>query len=164
MVGLDADAAYRELAAAVLGYFRARGALDPEDLVGEVFLQVARDGGRFRDADDPRAVRRWVFTIARNRLIDEARRRRRRPPMSEHAVPDRPGPDEFEAIDPALVAALGALTEDQREVVALRFVAGLPLEDVARVTRRRVGAVKALQHRAMENLRAAVSPPDPEAL
>ena len=63
-----------------------------------------------------------------------------------------------------LVGALLQLTVDQREVVALRFVADLPLEDVARMTRRSMGATKALQHRALENLRQCVSAEPPAAL
>lgn len=163
-MALDPDAVYRGLAAPVLGYFRAQGAADPEDLVGEVFLQVARDRYRFRDADDPVAVRRWVFTIARHRLIDAVRLARRRPQPAPGPVPDAAAPATEDGLDPELLAALAALTDDQREVVVLRFVADLPLEDVARVTRRRVGAVKALQHRALANLRAAVSPRPPDAL
>jgi len=50
------------------------------------------------------------------------------------------------------VAALSTLTPEQREVVVLRFVGDVSLEDVARITRRRVGAVKAMQHRALEAL------------
>ena len=51
---------------------------------------------------------------------------------------------------------------DQREVVVLRFVADLSLEDVAEVTGRNVNAVKAMQHRALANLRRALTVDDPE--
>ena len=147
---------YRALAPAVLGYLRGQRADDPEDLLGEVFLQVARDLPRFQGDDDD--LRRWVFTIAHHRVVDAGRRRRRRPQLADAPVPDSAAPPSPEAPDAELLAALSALTPDQREVVVLRFVADLPLEDVARVLRRRVGAVKALQHRALENLRKAVSP------
>ena len=60
-------------------------------------------------------------------------------------------------LDPELIDALATLSADQREVVVLRFVADLPLEAVAKITGRKVGAVKALQHRGLENLRRAVS-------
>lgn len=155
---------YVALAPRVIGYLRARGVADPEDVAGEVFLQVARDLRRFRDAEDETAVRRWVFTIARNRAIDAGRRARRRPRSSSTEVPDRPADPADEALDPALLAALLELTDDQREVVALRFVADLPLEVVAQMTRRSVGATKALQHRALENLRRSVSTEPPAAL
>ena len=147
---IAAGEAYRRLAPAVLGYLRAQGAPDPEDLVGEVFLNVARDLSRFRGDDD--ALRRWVFTIAHNRLLDARRRASRRPQMARVPLPDVASPPPAEPLDPELVAALDTLTAEQREVVVLRFVADLSLDDVARITRRKVGAVKALQHRALETL------------
>jgi RNA polymerase sigma factor (sigma-70 family) len=155
---------YVAFAQRVVGFLRARGVADPEDAAGEVFLQVARDLRRFPDAQDEIAVRRWVFTIARNRAIDAARRARRRPRSSDSQVPDQPAVPAAEPLDPTLVAALLRLTVDQREVIALRFVADLPIEDVARMTRRSVGATKALQHRALENLRQSVSADPPAAL
>lgn len=79
-------------------------------------------------------------------------------------MPNQPAVPAAEPLDPVLVGALLQLSEDQREVVALRFVADLPLEDVARMTRRSVGDTKALQHRALENLRHSVSAEPPAAL
>jgi RNA polymerase sigma factor (sigma-70 family) len=149
---------YRQLAPAVLGYLRAQRAPEPEDLLGEVFLQVARDLRRFRGDDD--ALRRWVFAIAHNRLVDDGRRRARRPRLADDEATEVAAPEPPERFDPELQTALDALTPDQRQVVVLRFVADLSLDDVARVTKRPVGAVKALQHRALENLRKAVSPGD----
>lgn len=151
----DAGQVYRRLAPAVLGYFRSRRVPDPEDLLGEVFLQVARDVRKFQG--DEGDLRRWVFTIAHNRMIDDVRRRARRPALADREVPDQPAPPP-EASDEELMAALATLTDEQREVVTLRFVADLSIEDVARMTRRTPGAVKALQHRALANLRRAVSP------
>lgn len=148
---------YRELAPRVLGYLRAQRVADPEDLLGEVFLHVARDIGRFRgDAD---GMRRWVFSIAYHRIVDDRRRRARRPQSSGVEVPDvSDSSDEPDLFDPSLVEALATLSAEQREVVVLRFVADLPLEAVARITGRKVGAVKALQHRGLTNLARAVSP------
>jgi len=146
---------YRRLAPAVLGYFRARRVPEPEDLLGDVFLQVAKDLHRFKGGDDD--LRRWVFAIAHNRMIDDARKRARRPVRSDRVLPDMAAPEPAESPDPALGAALAGLTDEQREVLTLRFVADLPVEDVARLTGRTAGAVKSLQHRALENLRKAVS-------
>lgn len=151
------DAVYRALAPAVLGYFRSRGDRDPDDLVGDVFVQVARDLDGFVGADDPAAVRRWVFAVARNRAIDAGRRAHRRREVAVAAVPDAAAAD-VDGPDPELVGGLATLTVDQREVVVLRFVADLPLDDVAALTGRSIEAVKALQHRGLENLRKAVSP------
>ena len=68
---------YHELAPVVLRYLRASGAREPEDLLGEVFVQVVRNLAAFSGgASDMRA---WVMTIAHSRLVDEWRRTRRRP-------------------------------------------------------------------------------------
>jgi RNA polymerase sigma-70 factor (ECF subfamily) len=162
---VDAAEVYRTLAPQVLGYLRGQRVVDPEDLLGEVFLQVSRDLHRFEgDRDD---LRRWVFTIARHRAIDGHRRRERRPEVlvadrldHEHAAAGLEDP-----VDEDLVEALTTLTHEQREVVLLRFVADLSLEQVAGVTGRSVGAVKAMQHRALEQLRTRLDgdPDRPEA-
>jgi RNA polymerase sigma-70 factor (ECF subfamily) len=123
---------------------------EPEDVTGEVFLQVARDIHRFEGDDD--ALRRWVFTIAHHRMVDTHRRRARRPVVADAELPDLAAPPASESLDPALMEALGVLTEAQREVIVLRFVADLPVEAVAKLTGRAEGAVKAMQHRALEQL------------
>lgn len=156
-----ADEVYRLLAPAVLGYLRAQRAPDPEDVLGEVFLQVARDLGQFKGDDD--ALRRWVFAIAHNRLLDARRRDSRRPAWADRPVPELHAEEVADPLDPALVAALWELTPEQREVIVLRFVADLSLADVAHLTRRRTGAVKALQHRALEALARRLSAAQPEA-
>jgi RNA polymerase sigma-70 factor (ECF subfamily) len=156
MAETSAAQVYRSLAPRVLGYLRGQGVADADDILGEVFLHVARDIGKFKGDDDD-ALRRWVFSIAHNRVIDERRRQARRPRVGAGEVPDAAAPEPPDPFDPALVEALAALTADQRECVMLRFVADLPLEAVARITGRKVGAVKALQHRALANLARAVS-------
>jgi RNA polymerase sigma-70 factor (ECF subfamily) len=126
--------------------------------LGEVFLQVARDLCRFRGDDE--GLRRWVMTIARHRLIDAKRREARRPALAGEPVPEIPVPTEpAPGLDAEMVAALSQLTPEQREIVVLRFVADLSLEDVAKLTKRRAGAVKALQHRALSQLARILSGP-----
>jgi RNA polymerase sigma factor (sigma-70 family) len=151
----DAGSLYRSLAPAVRGYLRAHRVDDPDDVLGEVFLHVARDLPRFQGGPDE--ARRWVFTIAHHRMVDAHRRRRRQPPRSDAEVPDGAAPV-VEPIDPELLRALDVLTPEQRRVVVLRFVADLSLEEVARVTGRRVGAVKAMQHRALARLARELAP------
>lgn len=160
----NAAQVYRHLAPAVLGYLRTQRVPDAEDTLGEVFLHVARDLHRFTGDDD--ALRRWVFTIAHNRAMDAHRKAARHRSTLEAELIDAGAgrgdertatPPPADPFDPVLVDALATLSADQREVVVLRFVADLPLEAVAKVTGRKVGAVKALQHRALENLRRAVS-------
>ena len=147
----DAGALYVALAPSVLGYLRAQRAIEPEDLLHDVFLQVARDLGSFK-GDDAK-LRSWVFSIAHNRLIDDRRRRAVRPQRAGRPAPEAGYLDRgLEPQDEALITACAALTDDQREVVVLRFVGDLPLEEVARLTKRRVSAVKRLQARGLARL------------
>jgi RNA polymerase sigma-70 factor (ECF subfamily) len=149
----DAEDVFRRLGGPVHAYLRATGAADSEDLLGDVFCEVTRTLRRFHGDDE--ALRRWVFTIAHHRVIDEYRRatvrRRAYPARTLAAVPAPPEP-----LDPQIEAALAQLTPEQREVVVLRFVADLSLETVATTTGRSVGAVKAMQHRALAQLEGAL--------
>ena len=149
---------YDEYAGRVLGYLRTQGAREAEDLTSEVFLRVFDRLAQF-SGDEPH-FRSWLFTIAHRILIDDARRRQRRPQMTslDAEIESRTTGDvEGEAL--ANVGAewadelLSSLPPDQRAVVALRVTADLSLEQVADILGKRVGAVKSLQHRALESLR-----------
>lgn len=144
------EAVYDELAPAVLGFFRAHRARDPEGLTGDVFVSVARRLDAF--AGDDAARRRWVFTIAHNRWVDEVRSSARRPPAVPGGGVEVAGPPPDDPLDPALVRALAALTPEQREVVVLRHVADLSVADVAAATGRSPGAVKMLCQRGLDAL------------
>ncbi|MET0728293.1 MAG: sigma-70 family RNA polymerase sigma factor [Acidimicrobiales bacterium] len=151
---MDAGDVYQAYAPAVLGYLRHQGVADPEDILGEVFLHVARSLRRFHGDDDQ--LRRWVFTLAHHRIIDERRRQSRRPAIADRDVPDRAAHAHPDPVDPELVEALGQLTSEQREVVLLRFIADLPIETVAELIGRTSGAVRSLQHRAISQLASRI--------
>lgn len=147
---------YGALAGPVRRFLAVQGAPDPDATTQEVFLRVFRGLGGFDG--DAEHLRSWVFTVARNLLVDEHRAASRRPANADAPLPDQAGPgaeDELHAsLDAGYVrGVLDALPADQREVVALRFLADLPLADVATVTGRSVPAVKALQHRGLARLR-----------
>jgi RNA polymerase sigma-70 factor, ECF subfamily len=153
---------YDGLAPVVLGYLRANGAPDPEDVLGEVFLQVARDIARF-DGEE-RGFRSWVFTIAHHRLID-ARRHSARRPVELSPEPPEPADSADDAADEALARigleevqrVLATLSEDQRAVLLLRVVGDLSIEDVAKAVGKRPGAVKALQRRGLAAVKRAMA-------
>lgn len=150
---------YGELSPAVLGYLRGSGAPEPEDTLGEVFLEVARDVAKF-DGDE-RQFRAWVFTIAHHRLIDARRRKARRPVELVAEPPEPPTPPVFDAGDEALarigteetVRILGTLSPDQRAVLLLRVIGDLSVEDTAATLGKRPGAVKQLQRRGLAALK-----------
>jgi len=131
-----------------------------EDLASEVLLRVLESlkGYRFRGVP----LTAWVFRIARNYLIDLHRRRQRRPQVglyegipsaedSPHAVAERT------VAQDELRLALTGLTEEQRQVIILKFVEDMDNASVARVMGRSQGAVKSLQHRALVSLRKILS-------
>jgi RNA polymerase sigma factor (sigma-70 family) len=146
-------AIYRDLAGTVTGYLANRGAAEPEDLTSETFLQIARNISTF--AGDESAFRSWVFVIAHRRLIDSRRARQRRPEtVNLSATTGGAGGDvEEEALSRLTTvevqSAFEKLSESQRDVLALRIIGQLTLEETASVLGKRVGAVKAAQRRAL---------------
>jgi RNA polymerase sigma factor (sigma-70 family) len=150
---------YRWLSPQLLGYLRARGAAEPEDVLGEVFVQAVRDLGSF--TGDEHDFRAWVFSIAHHRLIDEARRSARRPvePVPTEELIDHVGTFDAETEAMARIGAgevtrlLATLSEDQKSVLLLRVLGQLTVPEVARVVGKRPGAVKQLQRRAIARLR-----------
>ena len=152
---LDVAEVFSALAPAVAGYLRASACQDPDDVLGEVFLRVARGLPRFEGT--AAGLRSWVFTIAYRCLVDEHRRNRRQRLLVGRLRAPVAAPSPAEPLDADLVRALAGLTPEQREVVCLRFVADLSIDEVARITGRPCGAVKALQHRGLESLRARLA-------
>jgi RNA polymerase sigma-70 factor (ECF subfamily) len=129
--------------------------------VGDVFLQVARNISSFNG--DESGFRSWVFTIAYRRLIDERRLRGRRLEelTAEPPEPITRGPTTEEVAlgrmtSGRLAEALEHLTGEQRQVLALRVLADLSVDEVAIIMGKRPGAVKALQRRAIATLRRSL--------
>jgi RNA polymerase sigma-70 factor (ECF subfamily) len=149
---------WSEHAPVVAAFLAARGSREPDDLTSEVFLVVFDRLDGF--AGDQAAFRSFVFSIAYRRLVDELRMRGRRGETVELVAeedPRRASSAEDEATarlgDQRAIALIANLPADQRDVMALRIVADLTVEQVAEVLGKRPGAVKALQRRALERLR-----------
>lgn len=155
---------YRDLAPVVTGYLRLHGAVEPDDLASETFLNVFTGLAGFSGNEDE--LRSWVFTIAHRRLIDDWRRRSRRPQLADEPgdLTTLPGGD---VEDDVLVRAgtedvhrmCSELPDDQRSVLLLRILADLTIEQVASVMGRSVGATKALQRRGLRTLRDRIEQP-----
>ena len=157
---------WEQLAPSVAAYLRGRGVRDADDVTSEVFLAAFRGIGRFHG--DGAAFRSWLFTIAHHKSVDEHRR-----PAAREVLVDAVGAGAGHGLDSAparsaedvameqiagegAVRQLATLTDDQRAVLLLRVVADLSLAETAEVLGKPVGAVKALQHRALAKLRADV--------
>lgn len=153
---------WEQLSPVVHAYVRGRGATDPDDTTSEVFLAAFTRIDRFQG--DGRDFRSWLFTIAHHKAVDAVRRGARPREVPTGEALDL-GPLAASAEDDALsrlgdqaaLQLLDTLTPDQRSVLLLRVVGDLSLEETARVVGRPVGAVKALQHRALARLRREIS-------
>jgi RNA polymerase sigma-70 factor (ECF subfamily) len=130
-----------------------------EDVAQEVFVAAVTSIRTLRDRREP-AVQAWFLHVCRHKVIDHIRRAQRfrdnwnGPELS-------PGPDPGSVVETKLEvvrvrAAMNHLTDEQQDILVRRFVLDQSLEDVAATTRRSLGAVKSMQHRALESLRRAL--------
>ena len=141
---------------------------EAEDLTQEVFLKALNSLDRFKFTGPPFAA--WLFRIAHNLIIDRARHAKAAsaatsgPPSPLDEALAVPGQENVEkqalqSLDmEALRVALDRVTKLQRQVVELRFIAGLSLAETAGVMGRKENAVKALQHSALGALRRILAP------
>jgi RNA polymerase sigma-70 factor (ECF subfamily) len=130
-----------------------------EDLTGDVFVRVveAADTSRFADT----SLSGWLYRIAHNLLVDHLRKRREEAALPEQ-LPLRSDEEptavtERKLAQDRLRQALEKLTEDQRQVIILRFGEGLTAREVAQVMGKQENAIWQLQHRALNNLRRALA-------
>jgi RNA polymerase sigma-70 factor (ECF subfamily) len=152
------EALYREFHPPVLAFLRARAQSEAEDLASEVFIAVAEGLVRF-DGDEER-FRSWLFTITYRKVGQLRRRmgRRRTDPLPAEEVGERvpPGDAERDAMaslgTQAALDLIATLPPAQGEVLLLRVVADLSVDEVATIMGKRPTAVRALQHRAVVGL------------
>ena len=130
---------------------RARDRTEAEDLTAEVFHHALAHLGRFEWRGIPFAA--WLVQIARNAVADRWQRRARE---RERRLPIRPTTDARRTWTAELVLAdlVRQLPGDQQRVVLERFVEDKSIREIAHELGRTEGAVKQLQFRALETLRA----------
>lgn len=147
---------YEVLAPAILAYLAGKGCEDPEALTQEVFLSVfgklpSLTGGLS-------GLRTFAFSVAHARMVDDARRRERQPLMAQfhHAADVRISASAEETVlesGAGVAVLLHGLTPRQQEVLLLRVVADLSIEETAKIMGSSEGAVKQLQGRALKVLK-----------
>jgi RNA polymerase sigma-70 factor, ECF subfamily len=151
---------YREFQPMLLRYLRMLEAGEGEDLASETWADVAAGLSRFRG--DEQAFARWLFTIARRRLIDLQRRRGRAISAASQlkaleACESAEGAALARSETELALARLAALPRGQAEVILLRVVAGLRVSDVAEILGKKAGTVRVLQHRGLKRLAEELS-------
>ena len=128
-----------------------------EDLASEVFIRALKSVSSFKETGVP--LEAWIFRIAHNIVVDHLRAKTRRPtPVSlddafSLSSPDdtTEGPELQEQVQ-ALHQAIKLLTEDQRQVLALRFAGEMTAEQVADIMGKRAGALREMQSAAVKKL------------
>jgi RNA polymerase sigma-70 factor (ECF subfamily) len=154
------DAIYRYV------YYRVRDDAEAEDLTSDVFMRALKAISRY----EPRqAFLAWLYRIARNAVIDRARRGGRQ--VSFEDALEHPSADQIIEPDDEILSrsdsdslrkALGQLTPLQQEVIVLRFLEGYSTQEIARIVGKREGTVRGIQFRAIGALRQLI--PSREAL
>lgn len=132
---------------------------EAEDLAGDVFLRAVDKLGSFKGSQEQ--MRFWIFRVARNIVVDHYRRRSKRQtvPLDTADAVESGNVEETAERSlqlEAVAQALDRLTPAQREVIGLRFFAGLTSEEAGRVMGKSSGAVRELQHSAILKLRGMV--------
>jgi len=155
---LDWDALYADLAPRVYNYFRYRtgSSADVEDLTSRTFEKAWRSRARYRR--DRAGFSTWLFKIAQNVCIDHLQARRDHVPICaalELASDGTPERDVERESDLARLALLTAhLAERERELIALKYGAGLSNRQIARLTGLSESNVGTIVHRTVQTLRA----------
>jgi RNA polymerase sigma-70 factor, ECF subfamily len=121
-----------------------------DDAVAETFVRAWTALPRYRDTGAPFVA--WLHGIARH-VIADVHRRAARVETREHVPDGSTRFDQQETDRVALASALARLQEDQRRVIELKFLVGLANPEVAQALGKSVGAINALQWRALANLR-----------
>ncbi|MET3904625.1 sigma-70 family RNA polymerase sigma factor [Paenarthrobacter sp. 4246] len=151
-------AAYTSFSGPVFGYLRARGVDDPEAVTQDVFLALYPKLGTLHGG--LQGAKTLLFSIAHARMVDHYRKRGRAPDSTpyESELDSRRAPSaEDQAFGRAsglgVTELLNDLADDYREVLALRVVADLSVEETAGIMGKSQGAVKQLQRRALGALK-----------
>jgi RNA polymerase sigma-70 factor (ECF subfamily) len=134
-----------------------------EDILANVFLKAWRSINRYHAGSD--RFRRWIFAIARNEVRDYWRTSRRTLPFLDIDITDEsdPTPDrDPEEAREQVAKAMSILTDEQRQVVVLRYFSNKSHEEIAGIMGKREGAVRALLLRALRRMRKSM--PEKQAL
>ncbi len=141
-------------------YYRISDVQAAEDLTSEVFLRMISSLSDYRQQNV--SFQAWLYQIARNLSIDHYRKasNRNHTFLEENLATGESSSGsgvERKLTSITLRQALTQINEDQRDVLVLRFVAGMPISEVAQALRRSENAIKALQRRGLIALRKILS-------
>ncbi len=130
---------------------------EAEDMTQQVFIRAYEAIGSYKSQGVPFSA--WLYRIAHNQIVDHIRKESRKPtvPLDETLpIPGKSNPEHEVEVKIELekvVHASKRLTQSQQEVISLRFGGGLSIAEVAQTMKKSEGAIKALQHSAIQAIR-----------
>jgi RNA polymerase sigma-70 factor, ECF subfamily len=133
-------------------YYKTGHSVDAEDLTEQVFIKAWEAIRRFRFEGKPFAA--WLFKVARNVVIDHYRTRKNNSDLSEviSAIAKEGDPEAFaqrRATAQVLMTAIRRLTDEQQQVILLKFIDGMDNTEISAAMGKKEGAIRALQYRAL---------------
>lgn len=138
-------------------FFRLKNREDAEDLAQTVFLKAFKslDEGSWSDKESTS----YLFTIARNTLIDFFRRKKYTPIVSDEIISiavdtdTTDNPMKTRELEELVARGVSKMREKEKEAVTLRFIAGIPYEEIAQIMGKREDAIRQLVHRGLKSLK-----------
>ncbi|MBI5032790.1 MAG: sigma-70 family RNA polymerase sigma factor [Chloroflexi bacterium] len=136
-------------------YYRTGASMSVEDLTAQVFLKAWESIASYRWTERPFAA--WLFRIAHNLIVDHYRQHREFVSIDDLTLPngDAPGLDDLahsHLNEDLLRQAIAKLTDDQQQVIILKFLEGYEVEQIADLLGKDERAIRSLQHRALATL------------
>lgn len=137
-------------------YYRVGDQALAEDLTGDIFLKMLHGIESYSIQGVPFSA--WLYRIARNRIIDHLRRQPQKADLSLEEARVETIASSDSTLENALqreelLKAVQILTDEQRQVIILKFIDDLDNSTIAKVLGKTEGAIKSLQHRALDTLR-----------
>jgi RNA polymerase sigma-70 factor (ECF subfamily) len=136
-------------------HYKVGTSAQAEDLTAQVFLKAWENIGKYRWTERPFSA--WLYRIAHNAVVDHFRTHRATELLEDVPLEDERAASLDDLAEQRLTRervkqAIAQLTDEQQEVIILKFLEGYSTAEVARLIGKEQGAVRALQHRALDTL------------
>ena len=139
-------------------FYQVKDKMTAEDLTEEIFLKAWEAIGRYKRKS--KAFSAWLYRIAHNHVIDYFRTRRQHLALEETTLAATDNPEqeaEEKLMQQELAEAISCLPPQQRQIIILKFIERLDNREIAQIMKKREGAIRVMQMRAIMALRQKLS-------
>ena len=139
-------------------FYQVKDKMTAEDLTEDIFLKAWKAIKSYKGKG--RSFSAWLYRIAHNHVIDYYRTRRQDATLEKQILVDTSNPEqeaEDKLMRQELIELISCLPSQQRQVIILKFIEGLDNSEIAQIMRKRQGAIRVLQMRALSALRRRLS-------